>query len=179
MLLWKKWFEEEKAEAAPLPMTFADISPFHKLMLIKIMRTDRITSALTRYVGESMGTNYIEQGLFDINEIYEESGPTTPIFFVLFPGVDPTKDVENLGKKMDIVGKNFVNISMGQGQEKRALDAMDTAAKKGTWVFLQNVHLMEDWLKLFERKLEEVNIKAKKTFRCFISSEPPPPMFPT
>jgi len=31
---------------------------------------------------------------------YEESNKITPIFFVLFPGVDPTPDVEKMGAKV-------------------------------------------------------------------------------
>lgn len=40
-----------------------------------------------------------------------------PIFFVLFPGVDPTPDVEKIGEANNITAANgkFVNISMGQG----------------------------------------------------------------
>ena len=43
--------------------------------------------------------------------------PSTPIFFVLFPGVDPTPDVERVGRKngVSISEGSFVNISMGQG----------------------------------------------------------------
>jgi len=39
----------------------------------------------------------------------------TPVFFVLFPGVDPTGDVEMIGHmngKTDADG-SFINISMG------------------------------------------------------------------
>lgn len=41
--------------------------------------------------------------------------PSTPVFFVLFPGVDPTPEVEKVGKKygVSIAGGNFINISMG------------------------------------------------------------------
>lgn len=57
-----------------------------------------------------------------MSELYTESGPATPIFFVLFPGVDPTPEVEKIARD---VGKTLANgkltiISMGQGQEKRA-----------------------------------------------------------
>ena len=47
---------------------------------------------------------------------YEESGPGTPIFFILSPGVDPLKDVEALGKKLGFTfdNKNFHNVSLGQ-----------------------------------------------------------------
>lgn len=67
---------------------------------------------------------------------------------MLFPGVDPTPQVENIGKKFDISIANgkFINISMGQGQEARAKKALFDAAKNGTWVMLQNVHLMQSWL---------------------------------
>lgn len=47
----------------------------------------------------------------------------------------------------------FINISMGQGQEERALTAVQEAAEKGGWVVLQNVHLMQDWLKVSKQKL--------------------------
>ena len=46
-----------------------------------------------------------------------EMSPTTPIFFVLFPGVDPTPEVEKIAAQYDISSFNgkFINISMGQG----------------------------------------------------------------
>jgi dynein heavy chain len=70
--------------------------------------------------------------------------PSTPAFFVLFPGVDPTPDVERVGKKygVSISGGNFINISMGQGQEDIAIKALHEAGKNGHWIMLQNVHLM-------------------------------------
>jgi dynein heavy chain len=41
----------------------------------------------------------------------------TPVFFVLFPGVDPTPDVERVGKanNVSIADGSLINISMGQG----------------------------------------------------------------
>lgn len=50
-----------------------------------------------------------------MDEVFEESMNTVPIFFVLFPGVDPTPDVEKVANRYDITLKNgrFINISMG------------------------------------------------------------------
>jgi dynein heavy chain len=63
---------------------------------------------------------------------------------VLFPGCDPTPDVERVGAAQDISIQNgrFINISMGQGQEMRAKKALFDSARDGNWVMLQNVHLM-------------------------------------
>jgi dynein heavy chain len=50
-----------------------------------------------------------------MEDIFEESYNKVPIFFVLFPGVDPTPDVEKIAAKYDISSQNrrFTNISMG------------------------------------------------------------------
>lgn len=53
--------------------------------------------------------------------------------------MDPLKDVEAQGKKLGKTSdlRNFHNISLGQGQEVVAEQAMDLAAKEGHWVVLQ------------------------------------------
>ena len=70
---------------------------------------------------------------------FEESGPTTPVFFILSSGVDPLKDVEALGKKINFTSDNgkFHNVSLGQGQEPVADRALEIAAENGHWVILQ------------------------------------------
>ena len=63
-----------------------------------------------------MGAKYVENRQVEFAKSYEESGPGTPIFFILSPGVDPLKDVEALGKKLGFTfdNKNFHNVSLGQ-----------------------------------------------------------------
>jgi len=38
-----------------------------------------------------------------------------------------------------------MNISMGEGQETRAARELEKASENGTWVMLQNIHLMTAW----------------------------------
>ena len=52
------------------------------------------------FVEEVLGTRYTENRTIDFATSWEESGPATPMFFVLSPGVDPLKDVEAHGKKL-------------------------------------------------------------------------------
>jgi len=49
------------------------------------------------------------------------------------------KDVEDLGNKLGISTglNNFHNVSLGQGQEVVAENAMEIAAQNGHWVVLQ------------------------------------------
>ncbi|CAM9289667.1 unnamed protein product, partial [Choristocarpus tenellus] len=90
-----------------------------------------------------MGKNYVVQEPYNMASTFEETAPSTAMFFVLFPGVDPTPWVEGLGKTLGISTDNgkFINISMGQGQEKPAEGVVERFAKDGGWVMLQNCHL--------------------------------------
>lgn len=49
------------------------------------------------------------------------------------------------GKKLkfSIANKNFHNVSLGQGQEIVAEQAMDFSAKEGHWVILQVIHFIQ------------------------------------
>lgn len=51
------------------------------------------------FVEESMGTKYLEVPGLEFDKLYEDSRPSTPVFFILSPGVDPLKDVEKLGNE--------------------------------------------------------------------------------
>jgi len=174
---WLKWFDDENAETAKLPGDYEkNLNDFDRLILLRALRPDRITTALKTWIGKVMGADFVYQKPFDMAAAYDETTNTTPMFFVLFPGVDPTPWVEGLGKTLDISIEqgNFVNISMGQGQEKPAEAQVEKFAKEGGWVMLQNCHLMQSWVPKLERLLEIVSENAHANFRCFISAEPPP-----
>lgn len=49
------------------------------------------------------------------------------------------QEVEDLGEKLNFSAnlQNFHSVSLGQGQEVVAEEALDVAAKSGHWVILQ------------------------------------------
>lgn len=46
---------------------------------------------------EKLGVKYTEGRKTEFSKSFKESGPASPVFFILSPGVDPLKDVESLG----------------------------------------------------------------------------------
>ena len=52
------------------------------------MRPDRLLDALTTYVGNALGQEYVQEPPFDMEGTWAETSRETPTFFVLFPGVD-------------------------------------------------------------------------------------------
>ena len=164
----------------PKPQICPGLSVIYRLSTVSFycvcsLRPDRLSSSLSNFVEANLGAEFVEQQPFDIEMTYKETSPMTPIFFVLFPGTDPTPIVENMGRKLNITSSNgkFVNISMGQGQETIAINALNKCAKEGGWKMLQNIHLMQSWLKTLERSLELIEDFVLPDFRCLLTSEPP------
>ncbi len=173
---WQNWFMNGKAEDCKLPGAFEKgWTEFQKLTFMRAIRPDRLPSCLSRWLGNVMGKDFIEQPKFDMAATFKETTNQTPVFFVLFPGVDPTGWVEGLALTLGLTIANgkFANISMGQGQEKPAEALVTRFAKQGGWAMLQNLHLMQGWVPALERLLEVVQDGAHDMFRCFVSAEPP------
>jgi dynein heavy chain len=60
------------------------------------------------------GDNYVDcdstSSFFQVlNQSYQDSTPTTPIFFILSPGANPVKDVETLARKYGIDPNKYLH----------------------------------------------------------------------
>ena len=84
----------------PLEWKKLDATPFKKLLVLRCIRPDRITVALSRFIRDVLprGEEYIEMdsksSFLDIlGSVISDSEPQIPIFFILSPGSDPVKEV--------------------------------------------------------------------------------------
>ncbi|KAF5404064.1 Dynein heavy chain axonemal [Paragonimus heterotremus] len=171
---WKKLVDGEAPEKEKLPQEWKSKNALQRLCIMRALRPDRMTYAITDFVAEKLGQKYVEGAGVPFAKSFEESGPSIPIFFILSPGVDPLKDVEALGKKMGFSSDNgnFHNVSLGQGQEVVAESAMELSSREGHWVVLQNIHLVAKWLAVLEKRMEEYAESGHVNYRLFISAEP-------
>lgn len=138
---WRKFVEAEAPEKEKFPQEWKKKDALQRLCMMRCLRPDRMTYAVQTFVEEKLGSKYVENRSVEFAKSFEESGPSTPIFFILSPGVNPLKDVEALGKKLGFtqLDKNFHNVSLGQGQEVVAEDAMEMAAGgKTTCLYFKN-----------------------------------------
>ena len=171
---WRKVIESEKPENERLPQDWKNKTHVQRLCILRALRPDRMLDAIRNFVSINLGKVYIESTNLPFSQSFMESGPATPIFFILSPGVDPLKEVEALGNQLGFSSnkKNFHNISLGQGQETIAEEVMQLSAREGHWIILQNIHLVAKWLPAFEKRLEELMEGAHENYRVFISAEP-------
>ncbi|KAJ8873729.1 hypothetical protein PR048_024563 [Dryococelus australis] len=171
---WKKFVESDCPEREKFPQEWKNKTALQRLCMMRALRPDRMTYAIATFIEEKLGSKYVEGRTVEFAKSFEETSPSTPIFFILSPGVNPLKDVEDLGRKMGFTSdnQNFHNVSLGQGQEAVAEEAMDCAAQNGHWVILQNIHLVKKWLPSLEKKLEHYSSGSHPEYRVFMSAEP-------
>jgi dynein heavy chain len=114
---WKNWYESSSPETEIMPNNLHTISVFEKLLVIRAWCPDRTLNQAFTYVAESLGPQFVETVMFDIEEMYLSSRSDTPLICFLSMGSDPSDLIEKTAKKMEIL---FNSVSMGQGQEVHA-----------------------------------------------------------
>uniref|UniRef100_A0A383V949 AAA+ ATPase domain-containing protein n=1 Tax=Tetradesmus obliquus TaxID=3088 RepID=A0A383V949_TETOB len=157
--------------SAPLPPPWSSkLDAFQRLLLLRVLRPDKLTTAISEFVKATMGPRFVEPPPLDIDRCFKDSTATTPLIFVLSPGSDPMsmllKYAEGLKVQVD-------SISLGQGQGPKASKLIEAAQARGGWVVLQNCHLAVSWMPTLERICE--GLSAENTnpgFRLWLSSYP-------
>ena len=63
-----------------------------------------------------MGSKYVNQDAFSPSVVMGEASSSTPIFFILFPGYSPSKEIEAYAREVNHTVENgkLTLISMGQ-----------------------------------------------------------------
>ena len=115
---WKAWFDKEAPEEEIMPDGFhTSLDVFRKLLMIRSWCPDRTLSQARKYVAKSLGEKFNDPVITNYEEMFEESGPFTPVLCLLSLGSDPTNQILALAKKLEF---QVHAISMGQGQEVHA-----------------------------------------------------------
>ena len=172
---WRTLYQSDTPETEPLPGEWdGKVSDLQRMCILRCLRIDRLIMAVTRFVSENQGAQFVDPPAFNINEIYKSSSYKTPLVFVLSPGVDPTKQLTTLATT---IGQTTEICALGQGQGPRAEALIDDGVNKGSWVFLANCHLMLSWMPVLEKKIDSIcdgSLETHESFRLWLSSNPDP-----
>lgn len=167
-----QWYDSDSPESEDFPSGYSSkLRPFQKLMLIRCFRVDRVYCAVVNYISETMGDEYIAPPNISFDMIYEQSTSTMPVVFILSPGSDPTSELMKLAERYGVENERFKYLSLGQGQEKSAIELLENAVTKGQWLMLQNCHLLLSFTRELEKRLEIVG-KPHPDFRLWLTTDP-------
>lgn len=111
---WYAWNAHEKPEKAKMPSEWGKLSDFRRLLVIRALRPDRISCALLEFCEARMGEKYVNEDAFDAAAMMKESTSGSPIFFVLFPGYSPSKEIEACALSVLILLSCLFKLSLGR-----------------------------------------------------------------
>ncbi|KAL4470156.1 hypothetical protein ABPG72_009081 [Tetrahymena utriculariae] len=172
MASWASFIQSGDIYHEKLPKGCEEIDRFLKLILIKIFRPEKVMHSFSHYVSDELGKFYDEIVTSNMESVYNDSDCFTSIIFILSSGADPTSLLLKLAKQKEI---QINQISLGQGQGKKAEILIEKAKNQGTWVLLQNCHLAKSWMGSLEKIVEAFptpNFIQNDQFRLFLTSMP-------
>ncbi|KAJ3333612.1 Dynein heavy chain 7, axonemal [Blyttiomyces sp. JEL0837] len=171
---WRPFTECVDTSEYPIPAKWASVvTDFQKLLLVRVLRPEKIVPAVQEFVKIKLGHKFIEPPTFDLAGSYEDSSCRSPLIFVLSPGVDPMSQLLKFADDKGFGGSKIQSISLGQGQGPIAASMIKEAQKIGTWVVLQNCHLAVSWMGTLEKIVDDMSTASvHKDFRLWLTSYP-------
>ena len=170
---WRQWFRSEKPETSPLPgNTESKLTSFQKLCVLRVFRIDRILYAFNDFISGTIGQEYTSSPSLDLGKFTDDTPVKFPLIFLLSSGADPTDHIMKLAKRRSA---KLVQISMGQGQGRIAIQALKKGSLDGSWVLLSNCHLMPRWMKDLEYVVEDYyqnDHNINKSYRLWLTTYP-------
>lgn len=150
------------------------LNSFQKLMLISIFKPEELMLAISYYIRDILGREFVESKATSIANVYEDMSMTVPLIFILSSGSDPMNSLQKFANEKDFSEK-LQSISLGQGQGTAAEALLNKGRNTGQWIYLQNCHLATSWMPRLEAIVRDMtlgNVKIHPDFRLFLSSMP-------
>eukprot|EP00004_Rigifila_ramosa_P014268 TRINITY_DN3231_c0_g3_i5.p1 TRINITY_DN3231_c0_g3~~TRINITY_DN3231_c0_g3_i5.p1 ORF type:complete len:3059 (-),score=575.29 TRINITY_DN3231_c0_g3_i5:95-9271(-) len=155
------------------------VTEFQSILVLAILRPDRLSSALSRFVGhvfarsaDASASPFTTSPPLDLTDLLSRSShPSEPILLCARPGFDPSAIVDDVAHRLQ---RQCVAVAIGSAEGyDLAEKALKQAPKSGSWVLLKNVHLAPQWLAQLEKRLTSYLAGANPNFRLLITLELP------
>ena len=168
---FRAFAEHEAPEAlGTIPGYDDKLTGFEWLCAVRCLREDRALVAAAKYITDAAGPHLVEVPGYTLADITDDvAGQRTPILFLLSAGSEPTALIEAEAKQMR---RTVVQLSLGQGQEAAAMNALTMAKERGEWVVFQNCHLGIPFLERLQEWAAEGVKGDHPDFRMFLTCVP-------
>ena len=89
---FKKYFDSTQPQSDPVPYKDSELNRLQKILILKIVRPDKVIPAVQEWVSESIGRDYILNPSFELGKCFKDSNQMTPLLIILSAGSDPVSE---------------------------------------------------------------------------------------
>ncbi|XP_066216240.1 dynein axonemal heavy chain 14 [Saccopteryx leptura] len=159
----------------PINFPWEKLTPFQRLILIKILRPEHLNNSVRTFIAEKIGAEYVHGDGINLKEFYKVSTAGTPLVLLQSDAVDLTNTLLKFAQELKGTTQHVTMLSLGDGWATRAEELIANAlTKTGQWVFLQNCHLAASFMQRLCAILESFNsptVTIDPEFRLWLSSK--------
>lgn len=139
------------------------------MLLIKVLRPDRLLPAVSHFASTIFNINITEAGDYDLKTVVAaEVKAVTPVAMCSVAGYDASFRIDHLVTQQHTA--SCISVAMGSDEGYVLADqAIATASRTGSWVLVKNAHLAPTWLRQLEKQLHSMSVHPN--FRLFITME--------
>lgn len=154
---WRNYMQNSGWTEMPV-----NVTEFQKILVTQLLRPDCLLRTMTKVLTKLLGTPVPCENRPQAQHLATEGNADTPILYIAPEGSDASKEIEALSKKLR-------EITIGNGDEVKAINDIKSAAQCGDWVCVKNVHLAPGWVKKLLEVIHDVTIDVK--FRIWLIAE--------
>ena len=176
---WRGYFESlNPIEYTGAENTFSDLSPFQRVLLIRIFRPSHLFLGILFFLKESFGTNLSIPLPVNVATIFELSHQHLPILLLTGSGDDPTHEIQEFATRTGYaqqVLSSQPSIQVIAPEDAKAdfiANVLYDSFRDGRWLLLHNFHgsrFCEDIV----TAVSEMNVAdCHSNFRLWITTEP-------
>ncbi|OHT04040.1 Dynein heavy chain family protein [Tritrichomonas foetus] len=166
---WKTYAASTAGENEKIPLE-TKITPFQSLLILRVFHLHRVREGIMKFISETLGKEFVTPPPLNLTNVFKESSPTSPLIFIITPGIDPVDEVVSVADSMEL-GKYVKFYSLGRGRGQGAEELIIDASERGFWVMLQNCHLSLSWMPRLEHIIDHLDpAKVHNRFRlCLVT----------
>merc|ERR1711871_115040 len=90
---WRRVYDSNEPQSEPYPGEFESYSTWHKLLILRCLRPDKVVPHIVQFITEMMDRRYVDPPPFNLADCYADSNQAVPLIFILSPGADPMAEL--------------------------------------------------------------------------------------
>ena len=162
---WARWARSPECERDFPPEAARECTSFQRVLATRCFRPDRLMSALTAFACEILSVPALAPPPLSFESLHPtETEAATPTLLITTAGADPSKELSDFAAAA-VGAARYASLAMGGGTQGVAAALLAGAARDGTWLCFQNLHLVVAWLPALEKALAA--LKPHADFRLW------------